>query len=659
MSMTGLREQDQAFLTARAIDPDVASERGYTTANGNLAALGFSETQCALGEGLLIPIHAVDGGIAFNQLRPDTPRTTSDGKPGPKYETPAGARLAIDAHPRVRPQLGNPKRRLIVCESAPKADACISRGEVAVAVVGVWGWRGSNNQGGKALLPDWEAIAINDREIVLTFDSDVWTNPHVRLAVERLGAYLSRKAKVKVCRIPANGDGSKQGIDDFIASGGNLDQLIADAVRFDQFVANDRHELSVDDFRSFMPLHKYIFMPNGAMWPASSVNARVKRIGVETASEWLDRNQPVEQMTWYPGEPRLIQGRVIDNGGWIEHPGVTTFNLYRPPNATDGDSAKANPWIEHVNKVYPDEAEHIISWLAHRVQRPGEKVNHALVLGGDQGIGKDTILEPVKAAVGSWNFLDVSPVQLLGRFNGFVKSVILRVSEARDLGDIDRYGFYEHMKVFAAAPPDVLRVDEKFVGEYPVPNVCGVIITSNHKANGIYLPADDRRHFVAWSEQTASNFPTGYWNTAYRWYADGGISHVAAYLATLDITGFDPKAPPPKTAAFWEIVDSSRAPEDAELADALEALHNPDAVTLESLAAVSGGINPDFAGWLRERKNRRQIPHRLEAAGYVPVRNPATTDGRWKVFGKNQVIYGKRTFAERERIAAAMKLTGR
>jgi hypothetical protein len=31
----------------------------------------------------------------------------------------------------------------------------------------------------------------------------------------------------------------------------------------------------------------------------------------------------------------------------------------------------------------------------------------------------------------------VSPQQILGRFNGFVKSVILRVSEARDLGDID------------------------------------------------------------------------------------------------------------------------------------------------------------------------------------------------------------------------------
>lgn len=80
-----------------------------------------------------------------------------------------------------------------------------------------------------------------------------------------------------------------------------------------------------------------------------------------------------------------------------------------------------------------------------------------------------------------------------------MKSVILRVSEARDLGDVNRVQFYEHMKTYTASPPDVLRVDEKNLREYPVFNVCGVIITTNHKADGLFLPPDDRRHYVAWS----------------------------------------------------------------------------------------------------------------------------------------------------------------
>ena len=89
------------------------------------------------------------------------------------------------------------------------------------------------------------------------------------------------------------------------------------------------------------------------------------------------------------------------------------------------------------------------------MQRPEEKINHALVLGGKQGIGKDTILDPVKHAIGTWNFAEVSPSQLLGRFNSFAKSVILRISEARDLGEVNRYAFYEHTKVYAASPPDI------------------------------------------------------------------------------------------------------------------------------------------------------------------------------------------------------------
>ena len=111
-----------------------------------------------------------------------------------------------------------------------------------------------------------------------------------------------------------------------------------------------------------------------------------------------------------------------------------------------------------------------------------------LVLGGAQGIGKDTILEPLKRAVGPWNFTEVNPTQVLLRFNRFMKSVILRMSEARDLGDFDRYAFYEHTKAYIAAPPDVLRVDEKHLREHYVQNVTFVIITTNHKVNGI-LPA--------------------------------------------------------------------------------------------------------------------------------------------------------------------------
>jgi hypothetical protein len=447
--------------------------------------------------------------------------------------------------------------------------------------------------------------------------------------------------------------------------------------------------VTLDDFRAYMPMHAYIYMPTGEMWPGESVNSRLPpiRIGADEdgkpkftcASAWLDRNKPVEQMTWAPGSPQLIADRLITGGGWIERQGVTVFNLYRGPAIEPGDPDEAAPWIEHVRRVYPNDADRIIRWLAQRVQRPADKVNHALVLGGPPGIGKDTLLEPAKRAVGPWNFAEVSPQQLLGRSNGFLKSVILRVSEARDLGEVNRYSFYEHLKAIIAAPPDVLRVDEKNLREYNVPNLCGVIITTNHKTDGIFLPADDRRHYVAWSDLTMDDFEADYWAKLWSWFDRGGDRNVAAYLASLDLSSFDPKAPPPKTQGFWDIVDASRAPEGAELADVIDAFGTdkdpngepiaPVAFTLAKVLEMAAALAPkdndgnpersSFAYWLADRKNRRQIPHRFEQCGYAPVRNGYAKDGLWKIGGARQVIYALAGRSPSDRLAAAESVRDR
>lgn len=416
--------------------------------------------------------------------------------------------------------------------------------------------------------------------------------------------------------------------------------------------------ISIDDFRAYMPAHQYLFVPTRDLWPGSSVDARLPwPLGPNNKpirpSAWLDEHRAVEQMTWAPGETLLIENKLIDGGGWIEQPGCTAFNLYRPPVVQRGDARDAGRWLDHVACVYPNDHEHIVRWLAQRVQDPGTKINHALVLGGKQGIGKDTLLEPVKHAVGPWNFVEVSPPAMLGRFNGFVKAVILRISEARDLGELDRFTFYDHMKIYTAAPPDVLRCDEKNLREHSVLNVCGVVITTNHKSDGIYLPADDRRHFVAWSDADKADFTDDYWTGLWHWYQSGGIGNVAAYLAKLDLSAFDPKAPPPKTDAFWAIVNAARAPEETELADVLGSLGNPAAVTLDLLVAQAKLRFDSFAEWLQDRRNRRQIPHRLEGAGYEPVRNSVAKDGLWAINGRRQAVYAKSELPLRDRIAAA------
>ncbi len=414
------------------------------------------------------------------------------------------------------------------------------------------------------------------------------------------------------------------------------------------------------DFYALMTNHSYIFVPTRELWPAESINGRLPKVAPPTGGKlisparWLDRYRAVDQMIWAPGEPPLLQGRLLNNGGWIERPGTYAFNIYTPPTLEHGDPGQAGPWLDHIARVYPEDAGHIVQWLAHRVQHPGEKINHALVLGGVEGVGKDSILAPVREAVGPWNFGETSPRVIIdSAFTGFLRSVILRISEARDLGESDRFKFNEHTKGIITSPPEVHRVNEKYVKEYYVLNVVGVVFTTNHKTGGLYLSPHDRRHYVAWSPRVKTDFPDSYWNQLHSWYAASGSGHVAAYLVALDLGDFDPMAPPPQTEAWFEIVSAHRTPESNELADALDKQSNPDATTLRKTSAVA---NESLQEWLGDRRNRRAIPHRFEEVGYVTVRNPYARDGQWVVGGRRETIYARAELSLRDRTAAANQL---
>jgi hypothetical protein len=591
----------------------------------------------------VIRTERADGGKDFRQQTPD-------GQGGWQWKGPKGSTPLY----RLDELAKAPGAIVIVCEGEKAADAAQRR-------LGV-GYVATSWMGGVAGVNRADLSPLAGRDVIVWPDADAPGAKAATALVARLRPTAKRVRVVRVDDLPAKADAA-----DVSWTAAELEARVIEpeaAPRSE--AAMVAAEVTVADFVAYLPAHNYIFTPTREPWPASSVDSRLpwlKDDGGKNVkpSTWLDQNRPVEQMAWVPGRPMLIKDNLISAGGWIHRPGCTTFNLYRPPTIAAGDRNDVAPWVNHIDMIYGDSAEHIITWLAHRVQKPAEKINHALVLGGAQGIGKDTILEPIKYAVGPWNFTEVSPMQVLGRFNGFVKSVILRVSEARDLGDVDRFAFYDHMKVYTAAPPDVLRCDEKNLREHDVLNVCGVVITSNHKSDGIYLPPDDRRHYVAWSSLTKDDFAPDYWRTLYGWYANGGTANVAAYLMALDISRFDPKAPPPKTDAFYEIVNANRSPEAAELADVIDACGWPPAVTLDTIIGIAATVQRhDLADFLKDRKNRRAIPHRLEDAGYVPVRNPDDKrDGQWRIDGKRQTAYARQNLLTRDRIAAVQALQDR
>ncbi len=222
-------EHEAMLLKESGISRRLAEERGYrtVTTKAELGRLGFGSSQRNV-PALLIPIYDPTGEIVLYQARPETPRIKKD-KPV-KYETPGGERMALDVHPAMKKKLRDPSLPLFVTEGIKKGDALASRGLVAISLVGVWNWRGTNEHGGKTVLAAWEYVALEGRKVYIVYDSDVMENRQVYSALCRQkGFQESRKANVALIYLPPGEGGTKQGVDDYLAAGHSVEDLLSHA----------------------------------------------------------------------------------------------------------------------------------------------------------------------------------------------------------------------------------------------------------------------------------------------------------------------------------------------------------------------------------------------------------------------------------------------
>jgi hypothetical protein len=426
--------------------------------------------------------------------------------------------------------------------------------------------------------------------------------------------------------------------------------------------------ISRDDFYAHLPSGKFLFEPTLEYWPGESIDGflppvqitytdadgstKVKKI---KPTAWLKRERPLQQTTWLPGKPKSIEHKILTREGvWVDRRGAKSYNLYRAPTLIRGDARLAGPWLDVVDRVAGDNRPHVLSWFAHRVQRPQEKINHALVFGGIPGIGKDSMIEPLARAVGPHNCTEADPTMMLDKNNRWLQAVVLRISEASDLGDSNRYKFHNHLKRYAAAPPHILLVQDKYIPLYPIANVVGVIITTNHR-DGLYIPADDRRYHVTWSDARVEEDDIAFFDQYWSWLNSGGDGHVAAYLRDYDISKFNPAAPPPKTEAFWAMVEAGMFPEALEIENVIEVqMRSPDAFNIPQFFNAIP-LDNDLREWFQDAKNKKLITRRFEDAGYVHVRNPDEKQGRWRIGRARATIYAKASLTPAERVRAARK----
>ena len=373
------------------------------------------------------------------------------------------------------------------------------------------------------------------------------------------------------------------------------------------------------------------------------VKARKHGGNVHAAQEhWLTGDEAVcQEVTSLVYDPGLTPGVAADGRG------VRVFNTYRssPLKAVGaGAPEEVRPWLDLLRALDLEEGEAgeagLLDRLAWVVQRPGVKVNHGVLLGGDKGIGKDSFLAPVLAAVGEPNCKVVHGEELASDFCDYLKTKLLVINEIDYGTHKDRKAISEKLKPVLAAPPARLRINEKNLRPYEIRNLLQVFGMTNHRLC-LYADTGERRWYMLWcslvlpaggpARDRWDAWFTGYW----RWLEAGGSGAVLAYLRGRDISGFNPAARPAVTGWLEDIMLQARDPVEAWLLEQIggaEGIFGDRYVNLADVITVmSTGVG---AHWLAGVRGEVGFGRLARAMHGVGARRTRTKEARgWDIGG--------------------------
>jgi len=297
-----------------------------------------------------------------------------------------------------------------------------------------------------------------------------------------------------------------------------------------------------------------------------------------------------------------------------------------------------SPWLDHLHRMVPEEfeREHLLNVIAHKVQRPDVKINHAILHIGRQGSGKDTLYEPFLWAVGGArasrrNVAIVRNEEITSQWGYNYESEIMVFEELRQAEAKDRRALENHLKPIIAAPPEFVTVNRKGLHPYQALNRMLVLAFSNERVP-LSLPSEDRRWFVVYSDAPRMTEEEG--ARLWRWLDNGGCSAVAAWLYQRDVSKFNPGGTPPLTEAKIIMVEQGRSTAESYLVEMIERRLGEFSAGVVAAPFYSLCDRLQGGAPMNTRVVQQALLHALKEAGWVDMGRLASRE-----FGTKKHIF--------------------
>lgn len=315
-----------------------------------------------------------------------------------------------------------------------------------------------------------------------------------------------------------------------------------------------------------------------------------------------------ERVEFLPGKPEITH----------DDDGCRVLNLWKPtPWTTDDHTGEPTVFLEHLAYILDNDAvaiEHVLNFLAHLVQRPQERIGHALLITSEaKGIGKSTLGTVVRRLVGDQNSRVAQTKDLKSSFDGWlIGKLVVQVDEVYEAGNWD---LANKLKPLITEP--TVSANIKYGPQIEIENYARFLMFSNHTAP-LNIEEGDRRYFVFNSK--AQPREDDYYDRLYRYIdTSSAMNAIFTSLKSRDLSSFNPYRRPPMTEAKQQIIAESEHPLHTYIVDAVVSGHFRRELGEEfSFDALQRQLAKD--GYGAQAKNTKELGTAMKNAGASQVR---------------------------------------
>ena len=277
---------------------------------------------------------------------------------------------------------------------------------------------------------------------------------------------------------------------------------------------------------------------------ADFVDKHVRKVALPGDDDKSGKSAPLGKLWFNTARRREYDGVMFLPG---KSAGYRMLNLWRgfavdPVDNPDGWSKFKDHIFHNIAGGEEMAFAYILNWMAYAVQHLDKPVRTTLVLTGAKGAGKSIFSVILGHLFGEHHFATAHASDVLGKFNAHLEYVLtLGLEEAVAPENRAQDSVFKDL-----INSDTLRLEEKFMGVWRVPNHLRIILTSNNehvvRADGI-----DRRFAVfavTHPDIAAPDARRRYFGELVEQMECGGYEAMLGELLARDVSGWNPEAIP-------------------------------------------------------------------------------------------------------------------